>query len=112
VSAVVFGHSHAARFQQQDGLTYLNTGTWIRLISLPAPDASDEEWTDFLTLARKNPQLDPAKGQMVPILTRCTAAIIEPSPTGGASLQLIEVDPSGQLLTRAHGHIPPHEAKP
>lgn len=111
-SAVVFGHTHAARFQQQDGLAYLNTGTWIRLISLPAPDASDEEWTNFLSLARRNPQLDPSKGKMVPILTRFTAAVLESLPSGGASLQLVELLPSGQLHVHAQGQLPSQGAKP
>ncbi len=110
VDAVVFGHTHAARWQQADGLCYLNTGTWIRLLSLPAPDASDDEWTDFLTLARRNPQLDPNKGPMVPVVTRFTAALIEPSPQGGAHVALVEFLPSGDLQIHGHGHVPARTA--
>ena len=103
---MIFGHSHAARWQQKDGITYLNTGTWIRLIKLPAADASDEAWTDFLTLARKNPQLDPSKGEMVPIFTRLSAAIITPIGThGGAKLALAEWK-DGALHVEQSGTIP------
>ncbi|MBL9041037.1 MAG: metallophosphoesterase [Myxococcales bacterium] len=111
VGAVIFGHSHAARWQQKDGLAYLNTGTWIRLIKLPAADASDEAWTDFLTLARKNPQLDPSKGEMVPIFTRLSAAIITPIGThGGAKLELAEWK-DGTLQIEQSGTIPSQEGE-
>lgn len=91
VQAVLFGHTHAARFRQRDALCYLNTGTWIRLIQLPPSDAPDEVWADFLSLARKNPQLDPQRGEMVPLFTRFTAALIEEQPDqAGAKLSLIE----------------------
>ena len=105
VQAVIFGHTHAARFRQSDGLTYLNTGTWIRLIRLPAADASDEEWTDFLSLARRNPQLDPKRGEMVPIFTRFTGAILEAdAASGGARLSLVEWK-DGALQTVQAGAI-------
>ncbi|HMY56811.1 MAG TPA: hypothetical protein PK472_01075, partial [Pseudomonadota bacterium] len=104
--AVIFGHTHAARFRQDAELAYLNTGTWIRLLRLPAPDADDGEWADFLTLARKNPQLDPNKGPMVPIFTRFTAAVIEPAAQGGAQLSLVEWTPQGTLVTHAKGVVP------
>ncbi len=103
VQAVIFGHTHAARFKQEQGLTYVNTGTWIRLLRLPAPNAPDEAWTDFLSLARRNPQLDPNKGPMVPIFTRFTAAVIEEAPQGGARLSLVEWTPQGELVTHGQG---------
>jgi len=111
VGAVIFGHSHAARFLQKDGVSYLNTGTWIRLIKLPASDASDEAWNEFLALARKNPQLDPAKGVMVPIFTRFSAALLEPdSHGGGARLSLAEWK-EGALHIEQSGVVPPQGAK-
>lgn len=104
--AVIFGHSHAARWQQQEGVAYLNTGTWIKLLRLPAASASDEEWSGFLSLARKNPQLDPQKGVMVPSFTRFNAATLEAdSEQGGARLSLVEWK-DGVLHVERSGHIP------
>lgn len=99
VDAVIFGHTHAARWQVSDGLTYINTGTWIRILYLPSSDAPDESWQEFLELARQNPELDPNKGKMVPLNTRFTAAVLEAeSATGGAKLSLIEWR-DGEMIT-------------
>jgi hypothetical protein len=46
------GHTHAARFRSEGGLTYVNTGTWIYLMRLPASDASVDEWETFLSQCR------------------------------------------------------------
>ena len=102
--AVIIGHTHAARFKHEGEVTYLNTGTWIWLMSLPKPDASDEEWTEFLETCRKNPRLDPKKGRSVPLITRFTAAEIEPAAQGGARLSLIEWK-DGAVKTLASSHI-------
>lgn len=105
--AVIFGHTHAARWQAADSLIYANTGTWIHMLSLPAPDASNEEWANFLELARKNPRLDPKVGAMVPLFTRFTAALIEPdADKGGAQMSLVEWTADGTLRTHSQGHVP------
>lgn len=99
VDAVIFGHTHAARWQVSDGLTYINTGTWIRILYLPPPDAPEQSWQEFLELARQNSELDPKKGPMVPLSTRFTAAIIEAGATeGGAKVSLVEWR-DGELMT-------------
>lgn len=99
VDVVIFGHTHAARWQVSDGLTYINTGTWIKILYLPASDAPDEAWQEFLDLARRNPELDPSKGKMVPLSTRFTAAVLEANPqSGAAQVSLIEWR-DGQLIS-------------
>ncbi|MBL9003081.1 MAG: metallophosphoesterase [Myxococcales bacterium] len=101
VQAVLFGHTHAARFQHADGLCYVNSGTWIRLIQLPPDDADDDTWAEFLALARRNPQLNPEKGDMVPLFTRFTAALVEANEAeGGAQISLVEW--KDQALTVHH----------
>ncbi len=88
--AVVLGHSHAARFRHDPKLTYVNTGTWIWLMQLPAEDALDDEWTEFLTRLRRNPQLDPDRGPAAPTLRRLTAAVFDPEEDGRARLRLVQ----------------------
>lgn len=108
--AVVFGHTHAARWQSAEGLVMINTGTWIWLMRLPAHNAADSEWTKFLEICRQNPRLDPSKGESIPLLTRFTAAVVEPSPAGGATLSLIEWKGSGEPTTLGQQHVPPRAA--
>jgi UDP-2,3-diacylglucosamine pyrophosphatase LpxH len=111
VEAVIFGHSHAARWQAQDGLVYVNTGTWIWLMHLPSPSASDEEWDKFLELLQRNPRLDPAKGPSAPVLSRFTAAVIDAYDNqGGALVSLIEWTKEDGIKYRGQNHVPP--AKP
>ena len=88
--AVVLGHTHAARFKHTGDLTYVNTGTWIHLMQLPAPDADDEAWTTFLEQCRQNPGLDPAKGPSPKLFTRFTGLVLDPHPDGGATARLVE----------------------
>lgn len=90
VDAVVLGHTHSARFRDKDGLTFVNTGTWIWLMRLPPSDAPDSAWEEFITQARSNPSLDPKKGPAPPLLTRFTGLIIDEIPGGGAELRLCE----------------------
>lgn len=90
VQAVVLGHTHAARFRAEQDLTYINTGTWIWLMSLPPNEASEQEWANFLSLLRENPSLDPTRGKAPPLKTRFTAATLDPAPKGGATLALVE----------------------
>ena len=106
VGAVVLGHTHAARFRSHGGLTFLNTGTWIWLMQLPSSDAPTEEWVHFLQVCRINPQLDPQKGETVPLLRRLNGALVEEQGSDGARLALVEWVPGQGLLTRQDSHIP------
>lgn len=87
--AVILGHTHSARFGEQEGLVFANTGTWIWLMQLPAPDSPAEAWADFLELCRTNPRLDPKAGPSAATMSRFNFAVIEPAP-GGARLSLCE----------------------
>ena len=87
--AVILGHTHAARFAQE-GVVFVNTGTWITLMALPDPDASLEVWADFLALLQDNPGLDPARGPCAPVVVRLTGAVLEPASGGGAQVRLIQ----------------------
>ena len=97
-SAVVFGHTHAARFRSEPDLAYLNTGTWIWLMQPPPATATDEDWHAFLRCCRDNPWLDAAAGATVPMMRRFTAALLEPGGGGGApTLSLVRWSESGEL---------------
>jgi predicted phosphodiesterase len=102
--AIVFGHTHAARFGRVDGLTVVNTGTWVSLMSLPAPDAPIEAWTGFLQRIRENPGLDPALPG-IPLFSRLTAAILEPDPTGGARVTLLHYQAGKPPEVMAEGRV-------
>ena len=96
VEAVILGHSHAARFGVDRGRVYVNAGTWITQLSLPAPDASDAVWRDYLEDLARNPGLDPKKGSKAIAATRFNAAAVVPRAGGRAEVQLIEIDAAGQ----------------
>ncbi len=104
VDAVVLGHTHAARFHQDDKVTFVNTGTWIYLMRLPADDAPISAWEEFLHQARSNPGLDPAKGPAPPLIVRLTGLVVDPHPQGGAQFRLCEFTPSGATVL-ADGHV-------
>lgn len=106
VGAVIFGHSHAARFRDDGDLVYVNTGTWIWLMQLPAADAPVEEWAEYLNQLRKNPKLDPAVGPAPKLLRRLNGALIEPHPAGGARLSLIEWVPERGLIPVKESRVP------
>ena len=99
--AVVLGHTHAARFRSEGGLTYVNTGTWIYLMRLPASDASVDEWETFLSQCRANPGLDPAKGPCPPLISRPTGLCIDVDPAGGVQLRLLEYTAQGPTVLGA-----------
>ena len=103
--AVIIGHSHAARWKEEAGLVYANTGTWIGLMQLPRSDASDGEWTEYLDELRQNRGLAPEKQRRARILTRFTAVLVEPAPEGGAALSLVEWD-AGALKTLGEARLP------
>lgn len=90
VQAVIFGHTHAARWRKHENLVYANTGTWIGLMQLPASTAPDEEWTHYLDELRRNKELHEHKQQRARILKRFTAVIVDADPEGGAAMSLIE----------------------
>lgn len=104
VDAVVLGHTHAARFRCEADLTFVNTGTWIYLMRLPAADAPIEEWETFIQQARSNPGLDPKMGPAPPLIVRLTGLVIDPHPAGGAHLRLCEFTPAGATVL-AEGHV-------
>jgi len=102
---VLIGHTHAARWRQDDDLTYVNTGTWIRLMSPPGSEAPETDWEDFLQMLRRNPMLDPDRGKAPPVLTRFTGALIEPHPDGGAHTRLIEWTKDGAAEILGEGRV-------
>lgn len=106
VGAVIFGHSHAARFRDDGDLVYVNTGTWIWLMQLPAADASVETWVEYLSQLRQNPKLDPAVGPAPKLLRRLNSALIEPHPAGGARLSLVEWVPERGLVPVKESLVP------
>jgi hypothetical protein len=110
VDAVVLGHTHAARFKQEGPLTYVNTGTWIHLMQLPAADAGDEAWTTFIEQCRDNPGLDPARGPAPALFNRFTGLVIDPHPRGGAVARLVEWRPDGTTQVHGEAHVEPRAA--
>lgn len=104
-SAVITGHTHAARWAQRMGLTVVNTGTWIWLMSPPAQDAPVEEWVHYLRRLRANPNLDPRPGEPDLLKSIFTAAIVEPAKTGGARLSLVEWK-DGKMVELCTGMVP------
>lgn len=102
--AVVLGHTHAARFRSEPDLTYVNTGTWIYLMRLPAADASIAAWEEFLGQCRSNPALDPAVGACPALISRPTGLVIDPDPAGGVRMQLIEFGAKGSTVL-AESHV-------
>lgn len=87
---VLIGHTHAARFREEDGVVYANTGTWIGLMRLPDSEASNEEWMEFLRTLKANPGLNAALGPAVPVLTRFTGVEVHEAAGGGALVELVE----------------------
>ena len=102
--AVVLGHTHAARFRSEPGLTYVNTGTWIYLMRLSGADAPVEAWEEFLSQCRKNPELDPKLGPCPALISRPTGLVIDPDPAGGVHMQLLEFSVNGSTVL-AEGHV-------
>lgn len=95
--AVILGHSHAARWKQDNNLLYTNTGTWIWLMRLPNENASDHEWLEFLQDLKKDPKLQTTKNQ-ARLEKRFTPVTLEPNSGGGATVTLHTWNPSGELL--------------
>jgi UDP-2,3-diacylglucosamine pyrophosphatase LpxH len=106
VGAVIIGHTHAARWGEQDGLLFANTGTWISLMQLPRYDAGDQAWMDFLAELRQNPRLDKAKQRAARTMSRFTAVQIDESPAGGARVSLLEWLPEQGLKSLGETTVP------
>ncbi len=105
--AIITGHTHAARWFQDESLVYVNTGTWISLMRLPGEQASDADWHDWLDELRRNPGLDPVHQSRVRTESRLTAALVETAPNGGALLSLCESDSQGVLSVLRSHHLQP-----
>ncbi|HEX8818590.1 MAG TPA: hypothetical protein VF794_01590 [Archangium sp.] len=104
--AVVMGHTHSARWQQQaSGHVYANTGTWIWLLRMPSPEASDDTWRAFLQELRRNPSLETDCQRLAKVERRLTCVVVEPQPSGGATMRLAEWK-AGALHTVSEATLP------
>jgi hypothetical protein len=100
--AVIIGHTHATRWKEDAGRVYANSGSWVWVMRLPSPEASDEVWADFLQELQRNPGLVPEKAKLAKLETRFTAVVAEPHASGGAQVSLVEWKPSeGKALPLA-----------
>lgn len=88
--AVVVGHTHAARWYSTEELAYANTGTWIGLMRLPAPEAPEAEWAAWLAELQSNPELAPERQQLARVERRFTCVVLEPHAQEGATLRLAQ----------------------
>jgi predicted phosphodiesterase len=109
VNAVVIGHTHAARWKEDSGIAFANTGTWIHLMQLPAFDAGDEEWTSFIEELRQNPRMVPAKQKHAKTIERFTAVLVEPRAGGGATMSLVQWK-DGAVSTLGSADVPAAKA--
>jgi UDP-2,3-diacylglucosamine pyrophosphatase LpxH/peptidoglycan hydrolase-like protein with peptidoglycan-binding domain len=109
VDAVIFGHTHAARFHESRDLVYVNTGTWIWLMQLPPADADLDTWRRFLESLRRDPPLStPASaGSGVELMRRLHVARLEPHPDGGARVALFEWLPGRGLAVVRETQVRP-----
>ncbi|WP_309894633.1 metallophosphoesterase [Archangium sp.] len=104
--AVVVGHTHSARWKQESGYVFANTGTWIWLLRMPAPDASDDEWRDFILELQDNPSLAPDKQRLALLERHFTCVEVEPRTSGGATMRLAEWK-QGELHTLSEATLSP-----
>lgn len=88
--AVVMGHTHSARWHADAEGVFANAGTWSWLLRMPSPEASDDDWRDFLLELHDNPSLDPARQRLAKLERHLTAVVVEPRPSGGATMRLTE----------------------
>jgi len=96
--AVIFGHTHAARWKQQGDLLYANTGAWVWLMRLPPADASDDQWTGFLEELIRNPGLKPDAENEALMMRRLTAVTAERDPvSNGVRVALVEWDAKARM---------------
>ncbi|WP_437618239.1 metallophosphoesterase [Sorangium sp. So ce1151] len=105
-SAVILGHTHAARWKHEDGLLFANTGTWIWLMQLPPSDAGDDVWAEFLAEVKSNPRLSPERQRLARLISRFTAVSIDEAPGGGAAVSLLECDRASGVRTLGEARVP------
>lgn len=114
--AVLFGHTHAARFFAESDLVYLNTGTWIWLMQLPPADADAAVWARFLDALRRDPGLKTAASVEDPasprLLRRLHVARLDVHPQGGARVALCEWLPDQGLVVLRESRVPPSSVTP
>ncbi|WP_437631110.1 metallophosphoesterase [Sorangium sp. So ce854] len=104
-SAVILGHTHAARWKHEEGLLFANTGTWIWLMQLPPFDAGDDVWAEFLAEVKQNPRLSPERQKLARLISRFTAVSIEEAPGGGAAVALLEWDRALRIRTLREARV-------
>ncbi|WP_437949288.1 metallophosphoesterase [Sorangium sp. So ce296] len=106
-SAVILGHTHAARWKHEGGLLFANTGTWIWLMQLPPFDAGDDVWAEFLAEVKSNPRLAPERQRRARLISRFTAVSVDEAPGGGAAVALLECDGASGIRTLGEARVPP-----
>lgn len=109
--AVLTGHTHAARFDAGAGCVYINSGTWIWLVRLPAPEADLTEWTAWLSEMRQNPELLPERQERVRTERLLTVITARELAHGGASLALAECHDDGSLAVLRDAELPPRTGR-
>jgi hypothetical protein len=106
-SAVLTGHTHAARFLSTDRQVYINSGTWTWLMRLPAPDAEVDTWSAFLHELRSNPTLDPGHQRLARLERLLTVVSACPRLGGGVRLALATCQQDGELAEVRAAELPP-----
>jgi hypothetical protein len=106
--AVLTGHTHAARFSAEPGCVYINSGTWIWLVRLPAPESEPAEWAAWLGELRQNPGLLPERQERVRTERLLTVITVSELPRGGARLELAECHEDGSLTVLRSADLPSH----
>ncbi|WP_433928215.1 hypothetical protein AB3662_33560 [Sorangium cellulosum] len=104
-SAVILGHTHAARWKHDEGLLFANTGTWMWLMQLPPFDAGDDVWAEFLTEVKQNPRLAAERQKLARLISRFTAVSIDEAPGGGAAVALLEWDRASGIRTLGEARV-------
>ncbi len=104
--AVVIGHTHSARWKEEPGCVFANTGTWIWLLRMPAPEASADEWRDFILELQDNPSLAPERQRLARLERHLTCVVVESRPSGGGTMRLTEWK-EGELHTLSEATLSP-----
>jgi len=95
VDAVVLGHTHAARCGSRDGVTLVNTGTWIPLMGLPRPGGPATAWRRLLEDLLEDPGLEGCAQHR--LLRQFHGALISDDEKG-AWIELLAVDVRGTVV--------------
>ena len=104
---VLMGHTHAARWAEEQDVLYANTGTWIWLMRLPAPDASDEDWANYLEELDRNPTLEENAQVHARTERLLTVVTLEPALTGGVYVGMGEWVPGEGLTVLREARVQP-----